>query len=115
MDLPVFLAAAPGFLFGMTVIGPVLRWAVSIWVVAKERQRDPAHRSRWRIVAAVLLHSGPWFAVAMTAFVWFILSRPHAEGWDWFFGGALLSPLVLGLYMWRFFKLRQAKLKASQG
>ena len=111
MDLPAFLAAGPGFLLGMMVLSPVLRWGLAIWVVAKERQRDPVHRSRWRIVATVLLHSGPWFAVATGTFTWFILSRPHAEGWDWGFGGALLSPLIYVFYARKLLKLQRARLK----
>jgi hypothetical protein len=114
MDLPAFLAAAPGFLLGMIVIGPMLRWGASIWVVTKEQRRDPAHRSRWRIVAAVLLHSGPWFGVGAGVFAYFILSRPHGDAWYWFFGGALLSPLVFGLYIWRFLRLRRARSKIDQ-
>ena len=114
MDLPGFLATPPGVLFGMIVLGPVLRWGLSIWTVTVERRRDLAHRSRWRIVAVTLLHSGPWFVIAAGIFAYFVLSRPRASAWEWFFGGALLAPVLFGLNAARILKrLRQNKLKAG--
>ncbi|HEY3644469.1 MAG TPA: hypothetical protein VGM16_03950 [Gammaproteobacteria bacterium] len=104
MDLPDFLTAPLGLMLGMTVLSPVLRWGFSIWTVVTERRRDPAHRSRWRIVAVALLHSGPWFAIAAGTFAWFMLSRPHTPAWDWFFGGALLAPVIFGLSAARMLK-----------
>lgn len=114
MDLPAFLALPPGLIVGMIVLGPLLRWGIAIWTVAKERRRDPAHRSAWRIPVVVLLHSGPWFAIVAGGFAWFILSKPHHAAWNWFFGGALLAPLVFGFYAWKLLKMRKARLKAAQ-
>ena len=109
MDDPSVLAAPLGFIIGMFVWSRVLRWALSIWTVNKERARDPSHRSRWRVAATVLLNSGPWTLAAMIVLAALMLTRPHAPGWNYFFYGVLASLAFQGLFMAWFFRKWKAK------
>ncbi len=107
MDVVPFLCGFAGFMAGLLVWGRTIRWAYALWTVSREQQRDPAQRSRWRLVGAVLLHSGPWMLAALLGTLVVILPRPHLSGWDSFFYGVLASLVFQGLMMsWVFYKLR---------
>jgi threonine/homoserine/homoserine lactone efflux protein len=110
MDNFSIFAAAGGFVLGMLVWSRVLRWGLTIWTVNKERARDPAHRSRWRVAATVLLNSGPWTFAALIVMAALILPRPHVPAWNIFFYGVLASLGLQALMMvWMVSKMRRYK------
>jgi hypothetical protein len=112
-DLSLF-AGPGGFFIGMLVWSRILRWGLSLWTVAKERQRDPVHRSRWRIVAAVLLHSGPWTLAALVTGTVLVFRSPHAHAWNVFFYGLLASALFQGVMMaWILRRIRKRKVAGT--
>lgn len=116
MDVVPLLAGLGGFFVGMLVWSRALRWIYSLWAVFKERQRDPAHRSRWRIVTVVFLHSGPWMLASILVLVGLILPSPHAEGWNGFFYGILASLVMQGfIVMWvvRLFQRKRKQMSTS--
>lgn len=114
MDFLKYFALLPGLMLGMLVVSRLFRWGYSLWSVVEERNRDPVHRSLWRIPAILLLDSGPWLFVAASAFAYFVLRSGHAEAWNWFFGGTLLASLILGLTVYRVFRrVRRAKQKGA--
>ena len=110
MDDLSLLAGPGGFVIGMLVWSRLLRWGLVLWTVAKERQRDPAHRSRWRLVAAALLNSGPWTLAALVTVTVLVFRSPHAPAWNTFFYGMLASLIFQGLVMaWIARKIRKRK------
>ena len=96
MDIVPFLTGFAGFMAGLLVLGRVIRWVYTLRTVSQERKRDPAHRSRWRLVAAALLDSGPWMFAVLLVMSVVILPKPHQAGWNTFFYGVLASLLVQG-------------------
>ena len=110
MDDLSILAAPAGFFVGMLVCSRILRWILSVWTVTRERKRDPSHRSRWRIVAAVLLHSGPWTFMVLVTVTVLVFRSPHVPAWNTFFYGLLASVLFQGLMMaWISRRIRKKK------
>jgi len=110
MDDPSLLLAPAGFFLGMLVSSRIFRWALAVWTVAKERQRDPAHRSHWRIVAAALLDSGPWTLAAFVTVTILVYRSPHAHGWNILFYGLLAGLVFQGLMMaWMLRRLQKRK------
>jgi hypothetical protein len=108
-DLSLFAAPA-GFFIGLLVWTRAVRWAFVMWTVERERQRDPAHRSRWRIVAAALLNSGPWTLAALVTVTILVFRSPHAPAWNVFFYGILAGLVFQGLMMtWMLRKLQKRK------
>ena len=89
MDVTLLLSGFGGFMVGMTLWPRVVRWVHSLWIVIQERRRDPARRSRLRLVAVVLLHSGPWTLAVLIGMAVLILPSPNAAGWNAFFYGFL--------------------------
>lgn len=89
-----FFAVVGGLLAGFVLIAMVGRWLVALDAALRARRVEaPAQRGTvpWNVVAVGVLHSGPW-ALAIAAFAsYFVLSRPHAAWWIWFFGGAGLA------------------------
>jgi hypothetical protein len=112
MDNLSIFAGTAGFFVGLLLCSRVTRWALSLWVVSKERQRDPAHRSRWRIVATVLLNSGPWILAGFVALTVLVFRSPHVHAWNGFFCGVLVGLLLQGTmiawFMWRIHNKRKA-------
>lgn len=110
-NLSIFLAPI-GFFIGMFVWSRVLRMGMSVWTVAKERGRDPTHRSRWRVGATLLLNSGIWTLAALIILADLILVRPHAPAWDMFFYGVLASVFFQGLIvLWMARKMKKRRTK----
>jgi|GEM_PF-6995114 len=91
MDVALLLSGFGGFMVGLTIWPRVVRWLHSLWTVSTERRRNPAHRSAWRLVAVVLLHSGPWMLAVLIVMAVLILPSPHAAGWNVFFYGFLVG------------------------
>lgn len=97
MDVTLLLAAFGGFMVGLTIWPRVVRWLHSLSIVIQERRRDPTHRSRWRLLSVVVLHSGPWMLVILIAMAILVLPSPHAAGWNAFFYGFLVGIIFMAL------------------
>lgn len=97
MDPVLYIAGLGGFLIGNLIWVRAVRWVYSIWTVVQEQQRDPSHRSRWRFVTPVFLHSGPWMLAALVGLMILILTSPHAQAWNTFFWGILAGLIFTGL------------------
>lgn len=85
-----------GFFLGLIVTQMAVRWALAIVVVLEKRwtyDEEPRQRRTllWALPIVLLLHSGPWAIAVVTLVVFEFLSVPHSAGWNWFFGGFLLS------------------------
>lgn len=97
MDPVLYLAGLGGFFIGNLIWSRAVRWAHSIWTVVQEQRRDPVHRSRWRFISPLFLHSGLWMLVALVVLMVLVLSSPHAQAWDVFFLGNLAGLVFTGL------------------
>ena len=91
------LAGFAGFFVCMMVWIRVVRWVYSVWLVTRERRRNTAKRSVFRIIATLLLSSGPWALVLFVGFTIYNLSRSHNAAWNWFIVGALFALLFVAV------------------
>lgn len=118
MDMASLLLVLPGFFLGALIWSRVVRWIYSIVTVNKEQQRDPTHRSKWRFVPVILLHSGPWTLIAFVGLAVYILPRPHDPAWEGFFWGALAALIFMVfnmvLVLRRFRKARDERIAQAQ-
>ena len=106
------LAAVYGLFAGVFVWGVAARW---FYVIADtwrtNRSTDTTKSSpgpgAWALLLVLVLHSGPW-ALAIAGYLsYYVLSRPHAPWWAWFFGGAAIAPLFVGAVVLRAMQKRK--------
>ena len=105
--VPLLLAGFAGFCLGSLVTARAIGW---LGVIESSRKKTP----RVAQVLAVILHSGPWLLAGMLLWAYFMLSRPHALAWEWFFIAAAVAPFVLvaaAVYM----NYRGRKVKPASG
>ena len=81
--------------FGGVILGSLLTSRVIGWLQAIAEARGALASPNPSVVAAAVLHSGPWLLVATLAGGFFALTESGAEGWLWFFSGVVVAPLLL--------------------
>ena len=116
MDITPYLTGLAGFFLGMLVWSRVLRWVFSIVAVAQEQRRDPVHRSKWRLMPVLFLHSGTWMLMAFLVLISVGARTMHGPGWNGFMTGAYLSPiftLLIMLWTWRRIQSRRKRAKPA--
>jgi hypothetical protein len=113
MDDLSLLAGPGGFFVGLLVWSRVARWALSLWTTRQEQQRDPSHRSLWRLVAVLLLDSGPWMLAALIAATVLVFRSSHAAAWNTFLYGVLAGIALQVLMMaWIYRRIRKRQHQA---
>jgi len=110
-----YLAAVYGLIAGVFVFGVAGRWVAAIAETLRQYRPDnavepPRRPLAWALPLVLLLHSGPWVLAIAGYLSYYVLSRPHASWWLWFYVGVALSPLfVCGLIL----RMRRKRLQAS--
>jgi len=95
MDIvPMVLAGFGGVILGGLLTSRVLSWLQMI-IETRSAAQVAGHSSLAPMLAAILLHSGPWLLTGTLVFGYFAFSRSGAEGWTWFFSGVVIAPLLL--------------------
>ena len=110
MDIVPFIAAFLGFFAFTLVWGRVMHWILAIWTVIQDRRRNPAKRSRARILVPLLLASGPWVLIIFVGLSAYFFSKPHDPDWNWFFARALLALLLMAFSVIRVLRIRRRAL-----
>jgi len=97
--VPSFLAGIGGFFLGMLLTSRVIGWLQAIVEARKaanaNADADTVRPSRISLPLAAVLHSGPWLLGGTMWWAYFVLTKPHAAEWVWFFSGIAAAPLVL--------------------
>jgi hypothetical protein len=87
-----------GLFIGLLVWSRAVRWIISLFVAFQSKRNSTVAAGSWWNVAMVgLLSSAPWLLIIVLASATYILSRPHGEGWVWFFCGMLATPLLIAI------------------
>ena len=88
-----------GVLAGALVVGAIGRWVLAIVTTVRARYVAGAeHKTRpliWALPVVLLLHSSPWLLAVAGYLSYYVLSRPHAWWWHWFFGALAASPVLM--------------------
>jgi hypothetical protein len=106
------LAVVYGLFAGVFVWGIAARWLYIIadtWRTYRSTDTTESlpRTGPWALLLVFVLHSGPW-ALAIAGYLsYYVLSRPHAPWWAWFFGGAALAPLFVGTVVLRAMRKRK--------
>jgi hypothetical protein len=97
-----------GFVAGFQVWIRLVSWIYPIWTILRGRHRSMSsgERASWKgpLLAALFMHSGPYLVALVIAFTVYIFSTPHRAEWNWFFGGALIVPLYVGINLLFWYK-----------
>src|ERR1700687_1865326 len=92
-------AAFFGVFAGFFIVGAIGRWADAIMTTVRAQHVGGAeHKTRpliWALPVVVFLHSTPWLLAVASYLSYYVLSRPHAWWWHWFFGGLGASPVLM--------------------
>jgi len=91
------LAIFFGLFFGMLVWSRAVRSAHSLWLIITARRSGALPTAPSWVGLLLTLLSGLGLLAAAGVFSFYILSGPHRPEWNWFFGGALSTPLVIAI------------------
>jgi hypothetical protein len=92
-------AVTSGFLAGALLLSRTGSWIYALAsTVETYRGGDsdalPRRPLLWALPLAAILHSGPWLLALAAYLSYYVLSRPHAPWWSWFFGAACMVPIA---------------------
>jgi len=94
------MAAFWGLFAGVFILGAVGRWLYAIVNTVQTYQANapggrPQRTLLWTLPLVVVLHSGPWILAIAGYLSYYLLSRPHASWWLWFYVGASFAPVLM--------------------
>ena len=88
-----------GLFAGMFLLSRTGSWISTLAATVKsyrggDSDAPPRRPLLWAFPLAAVLHSGPWMLAIAVYLSYYVLSRPHAPWWLWFFGGVCLAPIL---------------------
>ena|ERR1700730_16889335 len=99
-----------GFFLGTLLFSRVGAWIQTIATVLQNRP----DQSSGTLVLAIFLNSGPWLLATVAYWAYYVLAEPHAQAWNWFFGGLLASiPIWVAISIYLYWRNRRRAAKGA--
>jgi hypothetical protein len=99
VNAPIF-----GLIGGMFLLSRMGSWISTLAATVKsyrggDSDAPPRRPLLWAFPLAAVLHSGPWMLAIAAYLSYYVLSRPYAPWWLWFFGGVCVAPILAAVLL----------------